>query len=132
MMRLFHTTQQAPGLLVAQGLVVLTLHCLFIHSYFDDFIVIPRKENEPFDTFTVPNVSLTLLLTALPSIYGYWRVRRRIVGAYMGYLLNRTTDTIRGEIFDLAFEEVAKQQSGAIPRSLVNSGTPNPGKDDRP
>lgn len=51
-----------------------------------------------------------LVLILLPSLYGYWRGRRQIVGAYMGYLLNKTPDDIRNSIFDLAYEEVVRLQ----------------------
>ena len=57
----------------------------------------------------------TLVLTLLPALYGYWRGRRQIVGAYMGYLLNKAPDTTRDAIFDLAYEEVVRHQSSAKP-----------------
>ena len=59
----------------------------------------------------MPIVLVVLVLITLPALFGYWRGRRQIIGAYMGYLLHKAPDKTRKTIVDLAYEETMQNRT---------------------
>ena len=59
----------------------------------------------------IPIVLVVTALATLPALLGYWRGRRQIIGAYMGYLLHKAPEETRKSIVDLAYEETLQERN---------------------
>lgn len=60
------------------------------------------------------SVSVVVLpLVLVPALCGYWRGRRQVLGAYMGFLLTKVPESTRDIIVGLAYDEVTKPKTGA-------------------
>ena len=52
--------------------------------------------------------TVVLLFVFVPALCGYWRGRRQVLGAYMGFLLTKVPQGTRDIIVELAYQEAAK------------------------
>ena len=59
----------------------------------------------------IPIVLVVLAFATLPALFGYWRGRRQIIGAYMGYLLHKAPENTRETIVELAYEETMQERN---------------------
>lgn len=59
----------------------------------------------------VLDASIVSVFSILFSLFGYWRGRRQIIGAYMGYLLRKAPGKVRQTIVDLAYEETMQERN---------------------